>query len=986
MVEILRYVCFGMETFVRFASLLLCWATSSGAAPTDGNGSLAITGSSDAWASLVANVVPLLILIGEKNVKSYFKTISQPSQAYLYAASPIGLITAIVTAIRLGNSAFMKRLIGRQHEGRAEVLADVTSISGGTVGFELKGPRSILEQTIDPKPEDRAHFWIQGRMMGTGREALQFRDAVEAVIRNASTTGCEALGKPSAFEVPLHEPLHTTRFLKHIAFRLCGSRLPFASHAESRSDLPSVGPQHSSSIESDSIKNFRESPWLSDGAMEGTRACEATIVTVFDAAGPNATGTTRLYAAQWARCGSQKDLTTDCDQVEDSGRCKSKSLAYLNWPDVSHTLTTSVNVQVPLLYFSRLLVIAVCLSANALLIVLNWRARHDVMTTTFVSLGLLGSYSFSVWTATLVGRSTRQATVPVKNIQPFRAGFFSTNFPSGAYMAYCPKRVVMSMERNMESRDLEEGPFWYIPLFVIMSTASFLTLYLGLRAAEWWLPLAIFSNVGFATCMRAILTINSPLYGPKELNTTWSPCPLYGARSLWLLNLWGDLQMMDEYRPLSTQRTRATRLQGRVAEDTPTSEGRALAPVPTSLFDRLNFKRKETRDQLHPDQSYKHNGLLSRQEHATPETSEPLMGGWRVLTAFRYHVGSDKSEHGMVNRTVPTPHAQLVHISFIVAHAVAECHLVPHDFDFSNSSRNSYGENGQERPGLQLVRSEFVSQKGIWQQPLELAVHEVKGGLPPQRLVITLLRTWAVQAFLGVKMLSRSREFSETTESKRYADAIDSLLLHLPDGDESVDTLTMGKLWELERQALDEGFSNACKSQDCRNMPSAYAVQGKNNCPMKPHKFPVGDLNEWTARWLGEEMWSCPWMLWMGVKIILALSGPDFSKLRALQLSVHKGQRPHDPMIYWHGVDWVRDYVDFLKASGLLKPISGTPFTTQNGDQDTSTLSERGPTSQSDMSSLSPGRSSVSPDSTSCTVTNGAGIKLSDDVGYMAFG
>lgn len=972
--------------FVRFAWLLLCFATSSGAAPTDNNGYLAITGSSDAWASLVANVVPLLILIGEKNVKSYFKTISQPSQVYLYAASPIGLITAIVTAIRLGNSAFMKRLIGRQHEGRAEVLADVTSISGGAVGFELKGPRSILEQTIDPKPEDLAHFWIQGRMMGTGREALQFRDAVEAVIRNASTTGCEALGKPSAFEVPLHEPLHTTRFLKHIAFRLCGSRLPFASQAESRSDLPSVGPQHRSSIESDTIKNLRESPWLIDGAVEGTRVCEATVVTVFDAAGPNATETTRLYAAQWARCGSQKDLTTDCDQVEDSGRCKSKSLAYLNWPDVSHTLTTSVNVQVPLLYFSRLLVIAVCLSANALLIVLNWRARHDVMTTIFVSLGLLGSYSFSVWTATLVGRSTRQATIPVKNIQPFRAGFFSTNFPSGAYMAYCPKRVVMSMERNMESRDLEEGPFWYIPLFVIMSTASFLTLYLGLRAAEWWLPFAIFGNVGFATCMRAILTINSPLHGPKGRQSTWSPDPLYGPSYDWLLNLWGDLQMMEEYRPFSTQRRRVTQLQGRVAEDTPTSERRALAPVPTSWFNRLNIKRKETRDQLQPDQSYKHNGLLSRQEHATSESSESLMGGWTVLTTFRYYTGSDKSELGMVNRTTLTPHARLVHTSFIIAHAIAECNLLPHDFGFSNSSRDSYGGNAQERPGLQLVRSEFISQKGIWQQPLELAVREVKGGLPPRGLVITLLKTWAVQAFIGVKMLTHSRDFSETTASKRYAEAIDSLLLHLPDGNELVDTLTMEKLWELERQALDEGFSDACKSKSCRNMPSAYASQDMNSCPVKPHKFPVGDLNEWTARWLGEEMWACPWMLWMGVKIILALSGPDFSKLRALHLSVAKGQRSRDSMINWHGVDWVTDYVDFLKASGLLKPISETPVTTQNGDQDTSTLPEREPTSQSDMPSLSQRRSSVSPDSTSCTVTNGTGIKLSDDVGYMAFG
>ena len=56
----------------------------------------AFTNSSDAWASLVANIAPLLILIGEKHVKAYFKTMSQPSHFILYAVSPIGLVTAIV--------------------------------------------------------------------------------------------------------------------------------------------------------------------------------------------------------------------------------------------------------------------------------------------------------------------------------------------------------------------------------------------------------------------------------------------------------------------------------------------------------------------------------------------------------------------------------------------------------------------------------------------------------------------------------------------------------------------------------------------------------------------------------------------------------------------------------------------------------------------------------------------------------------------------
>jgi hypothetical protein len=66
----------------------------------------------------------------------------------------------------------------------------------------------------------------------------------------------------------------------------------------------------------------------------------------------------------------------------------------------------------------------ICLSANAALVILNWRVKHDVMTTTFISLGLLGSYAFGIWTALSVTRTTSQEMISVEGIQPFRAGFF----------------------------------------------------------------------------------------------------------------------------------------------------------------------------------------------------------------------------------------------------------------------------------------------------------------------------------------------------------------------------------------------------------------------------------------------------------------------------------------------------------------------------------------------------------------------------------
>ncbi|KAH0603608.1 uncharacterized protein H6S33_007267 [Morchella sextelata] len=94
------------------------------------------TGTSDVWAQLVANIAPLLVLVGEKHVKAYFKTMHKTSHHLLFAASPIGLVTAVTTLIRLGESPLLKRLIGRQFEPWAQVLMDVTSVSCGEVGLE----------------------------------------------------------------------------------------------------------------------------------------------------------------------------------------------------------------------------------------------------------------------------------------------------------------------------------------------------------------------------------------------------------------------------------------------------------------------------------------------------------------------------------------------------------------------------------------------------------------------------------------------------------------------------------------------------------------------------------------------------------------------------------------------------------------------------------------------------------------------------------
>lgn len=140
-----------------------------------------IASSADVWATLVANIGPLLILVGEGHVKAYFKTMSRTSHHLLFASAPIGLATAVSTLIRLNGSKTLKRMIGRQFETRSEVLMDVTSVSSGEVGLELIGLN--LEQSLVPTAENLAMFWIQGKRRGSADEMVDWVNGVNGVMR-----------------------------------------------------------------------------------------------------------------------------------------------------------------------------------------------------------------------------------------------------------------------------------------------------------------------------------------------------------------------------------------------------------------------------------------------------------------------------------------------------------------------------------------------------------------------------------------------------------------------------------------------------------------------------------------------------------------------------------------------------------------------------------------------------------------------------------
>jgi len=950
-----------MEIVMKNMLLPLCWATSTIAAPTDNSNNLAITGSSDAWASLVANVVPLLILVGEKHVKAYFKCLSQRSQLSLYAVSPIGLVTAMVTMVRLGNSPLMKRLIGRQFESRAEVLADVTSVSGGNVGFELRGPRSILEQTINPNPKDEAQFWVQGREVGTGREGIEFGAKVEAVLNRVSKSWIGAVGELGPLEKI------NNRYLKACTIWIWR----FESLFRDLGDCPYEDDSTVAGSQSHPVNHPSKSDgypggidnegWITGETSNASRNCQATVLIVFDASGEDARDVARSHAAQTVDCSAPLD---HLNAGPKDACCSSRALAYLSWPEVSQSLTTNANVNLRRMRCSQNIAALMCLLINITLTALNWLVTRNKLTTSLISLGLAGSTLTSFWTAVLVSRSTSQETVSMEGIHPFRAGFWSSNYPWGVRLDYNPKQVVMSVERDKTSQHFSlEVHDLVTPGSVFVTASAFVLLYLGLRAAEWWVPFAMLGNVAFATCMRATLTVNSPLLSSdwyKPAGASWSPNPFSHSDPLWLLHLWQDLQ-------LKAEESSSSEGQGRGKKSSLKSE--AVSPASGSAMLRPGLPIKFGPRFLRRDPPTPSSNKLSRPKSSFKEDSRGKLTDafngsrecWTVLSPCSKRAGSQPTfpiQELQKNRL--GPHSQLIRVGIAVANEIARRCLVTSESRLRSRSRQNTLTEESPHPEVEFVRSEFISRDGIWQQSLEIAVPKTQDNfLDPDAAVITSLRAWAVQALLEGKTLSKLKTFNPIPEIDGKEDPRHAFVLHFNKIVESMNEVAMEDFWNHEERNELLSFSPT-------------------------------DLDSATALRLTNEFWSSPWMLWMAVKVIFALFGQEAARLAILQPTELHDQNPRiQDLVPEHreqlGTDRVQGYVDFLEAVGLLLPNTRIAATdtvqgayAQMKDEPTST--------DRSLPGASQRRSSYSPESSKLRDPSGELAGVPRAIGYMSYG
>lgn len=77
--------------------------------------------------NLGSDLAPLLTLFGEQVTNQYMSESLSKIDNVLFALAPLGLITAIVSAIRVSDSTKLRGLIGRAMENRGQVEADLMS-------------------------------------------------------------------------------------------------------------------------------------------------------------------------------------------------------------------------------------------------------------------------------------------------------------------------------------------------------------------------------------------------------------------------------------------------------------------------------------------------------------------------------------------------------------------------------------------------------------------------------------------------------------------------------------------------------------------------------------------------------------------------------------------------------------------------------------------------------------------------------------------
>lgn len=165
-----------MATVRQFLAVLLPSIIASAHAACDTPDCAPPEGWDNFANNFASDIAPLLTLFGEQVTIQYLNESLGWIDSLLFALGPLGIITAMVSAIRVSGTPVLRSLIGRAKESRGTVEADLMSSTSSDVCelwsgegvVRVLGSPSLLELVFVPSSPD-----------GNTHQIYSFRDAVK---------------------------------------------------------------------------------------------------------------------------------------------------------------------------------------------------------------------------------------------------------------------------------------------------------------------------------------------------------------------------------------------------------------------------------------------------------------------------------------------------------------------------------------------------------------------------------------------------------------------------------------------------------------------------------------------------------------------------------------------------------------------------------------------------------------------------------------
>ncbi|KAK4221252.1 hypothetical protein QBC38DRAFT_429394 [Podospora fimiseda] len=115
---------------------------------------------SDSSNNLATDIAPLLVLFGDSMTKQYLSESTSFLDYFIFAMAPSGILTAIISAIRVCGHSSLRAFIGRSQEGEGSIEAELCTSTTPDV-CELFN-RGGITRVLGKPDISRSHYLANG--------------------------------------------------------------------------------------------------------------------------------------------------------------------------------------------------------------------------------------------------------------------------------------------------------------------------------------------------------------------------------------------------------------------------------------------------------------------------------------------------------------------------------------------------------------------------------------------------------------------------------------------------------------------------------------------------------------------------------------------------------------------------------------------------------------------------------------------------------